>query len=76
MVVLKVNAYIKLCEDRGHRTVEQRARAAGIGMGTVSRITRGAPVGSRVMSRLMKAYDAGFDELFETDENRDVRATA
>lgn len=76
MVVLKVSEYLKLAEARGHRTVEQRAKAAGIGMGTVSRITRGAAVGSRVMSRLMSTYDAGFDELFENDDNRDTRASA
>jgi hypothetical protein len=76
MVRLKVRAYLALTEARGHRTVEQRARAADIGTGTVSRITRGAPVGSRVMSRLMTAYGVRFDELFENDQNHDTQAAA
>ena len=76
MVVLNVSAYLALAEAHGHHTVEQRARAAGIGMGTVSRITRGAPVGSRVMYRLMNAYHAGFDELFENAANQDTEAAS
>lgn len=76
MVRLKVSAYLDLAADRGHNTIEQRATAAGIGMGTVHRITNGAPVGGRVMSRLMGTYDVGFDELFENVVATDTRIPA
>jgi hypothetical protein len=76
MVRLKVSAYLAIAADRGHRTVEQRAHAAGIGMGTVSRITNGSPVGNRVMSRLMSTYDVGFDELFLNDVYMDTKVSA
>lgn len=75
-VRLKVKAYLALTEERGHLTVEQKAQAAAIGMGTVHRIINGAPVGSRVMSRLMSAYDSGFDELFANDVYTDTKVSA
>jgi hypothetical protein len=75
-VRLKVKAYLALAEECGHLTVEQKALAAGIGMGTVHRIVNGSPVGSRVMSRLMSAYDSGFDELFANDVYTDTKVPA
>jgi hypothetical protein len=65
MVRLKTGSYLALAKERGHRTFEQKANAAGLGIGTIHRIVGGGAVGEVVIARLMTAYDTKFEELFE-----------
>ncbi|MFJ6215122.1 hypothetical protein ACIQGZ_17560 [Streptomyces sp. NPDC092296] len=67
VIHIKRDAYLKLADAAGHQTIEDRARAAGIGFGTAWRISTGATesVSASTIANLLGTYPATFYELFE-----------
>ncbi|MFD9569928.1 hypothetical protein ACFWBI_08800 [Streptomyces sp. NPDC059982] len=61
---LRTPAFTDLAMSRGHRTYEQQATAAGLGIGTMHRLRNGAPADSRSIAKICNAYGVNFDALF------------
>ncbi|WP_405674800.1 helix-turn-helix domain-containing protein [Streptomyces sp. NBC_01511] len=62
---LRTDAFRELAQTHGHLTMQQQATAAGLGIGTISRLRSGEPAGQRAVAALLTVYGVEFDDLFQ-----------